>query len=347
MKKSIQWRHGLYWSTVLLLALCLCSTATATQRLSDAITLDESSDLVIWPVFSPDAKLIAGRCVRQIGDLPSEVKIWDSATGKVIKRLRGRFSLGGLTFSADSTWLITLAGKDTVNSWDLKTGRIARTVKVHAELPLALAISPDGKRLATGNCDQTATILDLVTGRETALRGHRDSVYAVTFSHDGQLLASGSRDGVIKLWDVATATELLSLGEFPAAVRSLFIGHDAKLLIAVVVKEDDTSGPRMVIRFRDFNRGIERIQANGFLEAVLRRDDKLVAALSADCKRVQVWDTASWRQEITHQLEPGWLGQALAFTADGNLIVAVRKHGQLKLSRLAVRHESQESGRTK
>ena len=69
-----------------------------------------------------------------------------------------------------------------------------------------MALSPDGKILASGSSDKTIKLWDVATGREIrTLSGHTHWVNSVAFSPDGKILASGSWDGRILLWDVEAA----------------------------------------------------------------------------------------------------------------------------------------------
>ncbi len=73
----------------------------------------------------------------------------------------------------------------------------------------SVAVSPDGKRVATGSVDKTVIIWDAATGKELhTLRGHGAEVEAVAFSPDGKRLVTGSADTTARVWDVETGKPL-------------------------------------------------------------------------------------------------------------------------------------------
>src|SRR5207248_6906572 len=77
------------------------------------------------------------------------------------------------------------------------------------------ALSPDGKKIATGGMDGIIHIWDAETGEFVrALVGHGSYVYGLAWSPDGHTLASaGSFDGTAKLWDTATGMPVRTLAK--------------------------------------------------------------------------------------------------------------------------------------
>ncbi len=106
------------------------------------------------------------------------------------------------------------------------------TLSGHSDSVLSVAISPDGKMLASGSRDvydglrlRTIKLWNLTTGELlTTLTGHSSPVLTVDFSPNGQTLASASnmefQDGNIKLWDVRTGRVRQTLGSSLVALRT-------------------------------------------------------------------------------------------------------------------------------
>jgi WD40 repeat protein len=65
-----------------------------------------------------------------------------------------------------------------------------------------IAISPDGKRLATAARDGAARLWNAADGVQTfVMKEHRSLVTGLQFSRDGRRLVSASSDGEIRIWD--------------------------------------------------------------------------------------------------------------------------------------------------
>jgi WD40 repeat protein len=103
----------------------------------------------------------------------------------------------------------------------------------------ALAVSADGKTLATAGPGGTLTVWDLASAKEVAtLKGHTGDVNAVAFTRDGHVLASGGADKTIRLWDPATGKDLGTLSGHHSEVRALAFTPDGKTLASAGGFED-------------------------------------------------------------------------------------------------------------
>ncbi len=95
--------------------------------------------------------------------------------------------------------------------------RCLHTLNEHSGSVESVAISPDGRILASGSSDKTINLWELNTGRLLyTMKGHSTIVRSVAFSPDGKTLASSSNidttNGNIKLWDVYTGKLRQTLG---------------------------------------------------------------------------------------------------------------------------------------
>jgi WD40 repeat protein len=128
--------------------------------------------------------LANGEMVRNFGAPGHGVSALDTASG----------SVKGSSWSAEGTQsAIFVDGGNTVILGSGENGA------------LCMALSPDGRLLATGSRWGTVQIgrRDALDGTALAGAAHSDYVRGVAFSPDGTLLASGSDDGTVKIWSVA------------------------------------------------------------------------------------------------------------------------------------------------
>lgn len=97
----------------------------------------------------------------------------------------------------------------------------------------AVAISPDGRKVAFGGGDTSVRVWDIAAGRELRrLDGHGGRVWAIAFAPDGRRLASAGFDNVIRLWDLGTGREVRRFAGHSDYVRSLSFSRDGRRLLS-------------------------------------------------------------------------------------------------------------------
>jgi WD40 repeat protein/tRNA A-37 threonylcarbamoyl transferase component Bud32 len=112
------------------------------------------------------------------------------------------------------------------------------TLSGHDDSVLAVALSPDGSRIASGSADRTVKVWDRRSQREVlTLRGHTADVTALAFSPDGNRLASGSADGNVRIWDVVRGQNVLTWRGHAAAVTGLAFDPEGKRLASTSREE--------------------------------------------------------------------------------------------------------------
>jgi WD40 repeat protein len=98
---------------------------------------------------------------------------------------------------------------------------------------LAIALSPDGKKLAAGRGDRIL-IFDL-TAKEKPVVAERqtpnEAIFSLAWSPDGKLLASGGYRNV-RVWDLQSAGANLTLEGLKGRVGAITFTPDSQILIA-------------------------------------------------------------------------------------------------------------------
>ncbi|NEO00261.1 MAG: WD40 repeat domain-containing protein [Moorea sp. SIO3I7] len=143
-----------------------------------------------------------------------------------------RSDVNSLAISPDSQTLISSSKDKTIKFWNLRDGRLQKTIKDFTRTPSSLVISADGKRLAAAT-ERQINIWNLETGAPPrTLKGHTGIVRSIAISPDGKILVSGSPDKTVMVWDLLTGKTLGTITEHSDWVTAVAISPDGKHLVS-------------------------------------------------------------------------------------------------------------------
>jgi serine/threonine protein kinase/WD40 repeat protein len=142
----------------------------------------------------------------------------------------------GTPFAATPDLSLAAVGPDTtIHLIDLKLGQERWSAEATAEAIKGLAISQDGKILASagGFAESTILLWDATNGKQVKrLEGHHTYVQALIFWPDNKTLASASADQTIRLWD------LTDLGNVPPP--RVLLGHRQEVTRLALLPDNRT-----------------------------------------------------------------------------------------------------------
>ena len=153
--------------------------------------------------FSPDAKTLA--VVGTVAGKPS-LDLWDVAARRRLWRVSLTTASRGLAWADGKTLLV--ASGPAVLAIDAVDGKTRRSLKPHGKAVVAMAVSKDGKTLATAGDDRTVRVRDWKADRPIVkCEGDAGAASCLSFSPDGKRLLAANGKGVV-LWDATTGIRL-------------------------------------------------------------------------------------------------------------------------------------------
>ncbi len=164
-------------------------------------TLKGHTDKVWFLAFSPDGRTLAS-------DDDETVRLWDVRAHTQRAVFHPARGWGPMFFTRDGLTLIASRGSlgGVIVFLDANTGREQRRIQATY---WCLAVSPDGRYLATGG--EGLEIVDAQTGKSKwRVSPHGPHIWSASFSSDGKTLAAAGWDGTARLWNVASGQEMFT-----------------------------------------------------------------------------------------------------------------------------------------
>lgn len=278
--------------------------------------------------FSRDGNTIAS------GHLDARIRLWDTDTGDFRREFIGhRSNVVSVAFSPTEPILASGSYDRTIRLWPynrstitISFGGIGGALDVirtgHSRVVSSIAMSPDGKMIASGSNDTTVRLWNVKTGEHlhTFAEGNR-GVRSVAFSPDGETLASSS--DAVRLWNVNTGRLLHTLrkGDYFFGGYSIAFSPNGKI-IASTFEHGTMEGnlPWDGIHFWDVQTGelVRTIRMWSLKSLAFSPNGKIIAGGSIG-GNIYLWDVQTATQ--LREFKGGEVTD-LAFSPDGKTLAS-------------------------
>jgi WD40 repeat protein len=197
-------------------------------------------------VFSPKGRWVAAAGRYEAVRTPDpSVRVWDLKADRPQYVFRGTKPFTCLAFSPDEGLLAAGSQDDTVRLWDLATGRELATYPGHEGGVVAVAFTPDGKRVVSLSGQRVVKTWDATRDPEMVVFRQGRGASHAALGPDGRYVAAAANDVTARVWDTATGLELLKLDDKYEDSRQVAFSPDGKHL-AVAIKQGWLGGVRIV-----------------------------------------------------------------------------------------------------
>src|SRR5262245_18204322 len=211
----------------------------------------------------------------------------------------------------------TLEARNSLFSALTETNRVKKFVHTPRTL-VSIAVSPDGRTIATGNFDGGIVFWDAETLKaRTTMEHGTGAVESLSFSPDGRRLASAA-GGRIVLWDTLSGHEGRTLEGGHRDVKKVAWHPDGTTLFSGSINEpfiffwDVTTGNRRTA-IRPYDRGLRSFAVSP--------DGKTIAAAGEWEGGIKLWDVETRKEQIALQGHQGRV-RAVVFSPDGTLLAS-------------------------
>jgi WD40 repeat protein/tRNA A-37 threonylcarbamoyl transferase component Bud32 len=292
-----------------------------TGRVIDQQTIPEGKDVAI----SQDGRWVAV-CVDH-----RNIQLWGRDAPAVRDLDTGHVFAGGhkvrFAFSADGRTLVSTAslatgGRFSVQVWDTTTGQQIQSYAAHQDHIIDVALSPDGRLIATSGYDQAIEVREASSGKQIALPiKTKEKSWALALIPGNTRLLSGNQDGRVRLFPLITNLNRLALPEGPTSAlldeKSGCASPDYSKLVLL-----NPDGAGLVVDTKERRVTTEfTLPWSNIVKIAATTNAQLLACALAD-GRLMLWDTARKTGIAEFTLDERLPASRLAFAPNGRWLVS-------------------------
>jgi WD40 repeat protein len=215
----------------------------------------------------------------------------------------------------DRRHMVTGLGDHTLCLWDLRTGVMVKKMKGHRNWVGAVAVSRDGRLIASGDANGELIAWDGNTGESLTqpIKIHSKQIVSLDFSPAGTVLASGSWDTTTELWSTRTWQEqgnAINCIDYVHCVRHSPLGEYLAIATSKDVQIWTTDKRECIAHFQSYHAAHD--PAWNYSLAWTSDGTRLLSGSNPD-PTIQEWDTSTWKQ-----VNDSWKGRTAASAITGD-----------------------------
>ncbi|MET8762619.1 serine/threonine-protein kinase [Lentzea sp. NPDC004782] len=315
------------------------SSAGKPEDITEHVQLSDHKATVTSIAWSPDGKVLVSGDDGLDGAV---VRIWDTATGKLIGTVQNPDGPGGasscaVAISPDGKILAAggnRTGDSTTYLWNLADRTQIGTLEDARAIMQALRFHPDGKTVVGLTHTGGLKVWDVATRKVkiglTDAHGGDD----LTFSPDGKLLAyGGTKYQEIKLVDPATGKTVRTINDSSASGVSF--SPDGKTL--AVPDDDGTNSLQLWDVATGQSKAVfDRTEGDDIITKTLYHPDGRTLATWGHGNSVQLWDVAT-KSVRANVIGAGGKIETVAFDPKGERIACAGEDKSIRIWKLGAR----------
>jgi len=236
----------------------------------------------------------------------------------------GTISLA-IAYSPDGSVLASGAADGTIKFWDIKSGRLKRTLKAHSDSVEALSYSADSKILASSSSDGSIKLWEVKSGQlKQKFEGVGEWVKVLSYSPDGLVLAFESYN-TIKLLNVKSGQVMQTLEGHKKSIEALSYSPDSNVLASASSDGSIKLWDAKLGQLKQTLKGHEK-----WVRALSYSADGNVLASASSDGIIKLWETKSGQLKLIVEGHKGSI-EALSFSPNGDVLASASNNGTIKL----------------
>ena len=259
---------------------------------------------------SPDEKYMASV------DLDGVIKFWEVSTGRLYQTF-SHASAGSVVISSDNRYVISASLDHSLKVWDAESGQLFKTLEKHPGALSCMGLSPDGKKLVSGDQSGNVVLWDMKTLQPLFMfKTGGGMINDIKFSNNGKWFAVAVWQDIY-LWDLNNEKPIQVLKGHTDKVHAINFSNNDELIVSSswdnTAKTWSTSTGKNLMTFVGHTQSVFDVQFS---------PDQKQIVTGANDSSIKIWDAQTGKTIKTLKGHKNWVIK-LRFTKNGSSLISI------------------------